>query len=161
MKDSIEALAFGHKSLGMMVNRFCEDLKPEEYLHRPCPGSNCAAWILGHLTVTDCSAIKTLGGTPPALPEGFEARFSREGDAPAASDFGDVTKLLPLFGEVHGVLIATLLKTPPELLSKPLEKPRPIFSTIGEMASFISHHAAMHVGQITIIRRSLGRPPLI
>jgi uncharacterized damage-inducible protein DinB len=36
-----------------------------------------------------------------------------------------------------------------------------MFSTPGEMLSFMSVHTAMHAGQVTIIRRSLGRPPLV
>ena len=36
-----------------------------------------------------------------------------------------------------------------------------MFATLGEMLNFMALHAAMHAGQITIIRRSLGRPPIV
>ena len=42
-----------------------------------------------------------------------------------------------------------------------MEKPHPMFATIGELANFMALHAAMHAGQVTIIRRSLGRPPIV
>jgi uncharacterized damage-inducible protein DinB len=49
----------------------------------------------------------------------------------------------------------------PEQLNKPLEKPNPRFGTVGEFAAFMAMHVTMHAGQITIIRRALGRPPIM
>jgi uncharacterized damage-inducible protein DinB len=50
---------------------------------------------------------------------------------------------------------------PINVLDKPMDKPHPMFSTVGEFMNFISHHVTLHAGQITIIRRSLGRPPVV
>jgi hypothetical protein len=36
-----------------------------------------------------------------------------------------------------------------------------MFKTAGEMAHFMALHAATHAGQITMIRRALGRPIMI
>ena len=47
------------------------------------------------------------------------------------------------------------------VFDRPLEKPSRIASTVGEMLAFMPIHVAMHAGQITLIRRSLGRPPLV
>ena len=44
---------------------------------------------------------------------------------------------------------------------QPVEKPMPMFTSLGEMVNFMALHTTMHAGQITIIRRSLGRPPVI
>src|SRR4051812_34347503 len=62
-----------------MLMRYTEDLKPEEYLHRTAPGANCAAWLLGHLVLSDRSVLgKRLNvGDLPTLPDGFEKAFSR------------------------------------------------------------------------------------
>ena len=43
-----DAIAHSLVTSQRLLNRFCEDLKPEEYLHRPCSGGNATAWILGH-----------------------------------------------------------------------------------------------------------------
>jgi len=72
-----------------------------------------------------------------------------------------VSTLMPLFDEHRNRLVAAVKAAPPGLLDKPLDKPHPLFSTVGEVATFLALHGAMHAGQITIIRRSLGRPPLI
>lgn len=147
---------------GMMLDRYTADLTPAEYLHRPCGDANCAAWLVGHLILTERNGLKRLGVTDlPPLPEGFEQRFSREPAAPRASDFGDVTALMPLFKRHRAMLIDAVKRATPEQLAKPLEKPHPMFATVGESANFIALHSTMHAGQVTIIRRSLGRPPLI
>ena len=55
-------------------------------------------------------------------------------------------------------LVHQMLTTP---IDKPVDKPHPMFATLGELANFMALHATMHAGQITIIRRSLGRPPIV
>ena len=146
-----------------LLVRYCEDLSAEEYLHRPAPSANCVAWLLGHLTLSDRRTFSTVFGEEslPALPEGFEKRFSRSEGCPQAEEFGDVTNLLPLFVIHRDLLIEKVTTASPEQLSDDLEKPHPMFSTPGEMLSFMSVHTAMHAGQITMIRRSLGKPPLV
>ena len=146
-----------------LLVRYVEDLSAEEYLHRPAPTANCVAWLLGHLTLSDRRAMSAAFGGEhlPALPEGFDRKFSRSEGCPQASDFGDITNLLPLFVIHRDLLIEKVRTAAPGQLSDALEKPHPMFSTPGEMLSFMSVHTAMHAGQITTIRRSLGRPPLV
>jgi uncharacterized damage-inducible protein DinB len=162
MSTSNDLIVHSLKDSMFMVRRFCEDLKPEEYLHRPAAGANCTAWVIGHLTLTKRSMLERLEVKDlPPLPEGFEKRFSRDEGSPQASEFGDVTTLLPLFEQHCHALMQAVQKSPVEQLDQPLPKPHPLFSTLGEMVNFMALHAALHAGQITIIRRSMGRPPLI
>jgi hypothetical protein len=162
MSTPNDLIAHTLKTSGGLLSRFCEDLKPEEYLHRPCGDANCAAWIVGHLVMSERSVLGRVGVTDlPPLPEGFEKRFARDETAPKAADYGDVTVLLPLFNRHRELLIETIKRAPAALLDKPLEKPHPLFATVGEMVNFMGGHVAMHAGQITYIRRSLGRPPIV
>ena len=158
----IDILAHSLRTSQKLVHRYCEDLKPQEYLHRPCAQANCAAWLLGHLILSDRGVLMRLGvSSLPALPDGFDQRFARDAEAPRSDQYGDVTMLLPMFMQWRSLLIESLPDLGIQALSKPLEKPHPMFSTAGEMVGFMAHHATMHAGQITIIRRSLGRPPLV
>ncbi|MBX3441413.1 MAG: DinB family protein [Planctomyces sp.] len=142
-----------------MLHMFVDDLTPEEWLHRPCPGANCAAWIVGHLVVVEGMFHKRFGAESPPLPEGFEAVFARDEVAPARAEYGDVTALMPLFDAARDVTIAAVSAMTPERLAEPLTHQR--FSNIGEAAAFCSLHGTMHAGQISLIRRSLGRPPVV
>ena len=161
MPTANETIAFALTTSQFLFKRFLADLSPEDYLHRPTPKANCAAWIVGHLALSDRSVLKRLGAPLPELPEGFEKRFSRDEGCPQADDFGDVTQVVPVFDEHRRRLIEAVKSMPPEALDKPMEKPHPLFKTVGEMLTFMALHATMHGGQVSTIRRSLGRPPLI
>lgn len=162
MSSPNDLIAHALRGSMLMLKRFTEDLKPDEYLHRPTPKANCAAWLIGHLALSDRSVLERLGASDlPELSEGFKQRFSRDAGCPEAGEFGDVARLMPVFESHRNALIATVQRAPRELLDKPVEKPHPMFATLGELANFMALHACVHAGQITIIRRSLGRPPLI
>lgn len=156
------SIAMALRSAMGITDFFCADLTPAEYLHRPVAKANCAAWTLGHLTVATRQMVGAFGVTNlPALPEGFEAKFSRSGEAPAAEEFGDTSILLPILRE-HIELFAKTIETfPQEKFGTPLQKPTPMFKTLLELAAFAPIHMAVHAGQITTIRRSLGRPPMV
>jgi hypothetical protein len=163
MQTVNDAIAHSLTQAQLLLNRYTADLTPTEYLHRPTVKANCVAWTIGHLILSERRALGALGagGDLPPLPEGFEKRFSRDEGCPQASEFGDVSVLLPLFNQHRQRLIDAVRRASPEQLNKPLEKPHPMFANVGEMVLFMSSHSAMHAGQFTIIRRSLGRPPLI
>lgn len=146
----------------VLFQRYTADLTAPEYLHRPTEKANCAAWTIGHVTLSDRRVCRAFGGDLPPLPEGFEHRFGQGEGCPQAGEFGDVSGLMPLFNEHRSRLIEAVRRATPAQLDQPLEKPRPpLFSTLGEMANFMAVHVAMHAGQNTIIRRSLGRPPIV
>lgn len=162
MQSSSDAIAHAVATAKVMGRRFCEDLTADELLHRPVGKANCAAWTLGHLAIANRTAAGKLGATDlPPLPEGFEKRFSRDEGCPQANQFGDTGQLLTVFEQSCDALINAVKRATPEQLNKPTDRQTPMFKTAGELANFMALHAAMHIGQITTIRRSLGRPPLI
>jgi hypothetical protein len=145
-----------------LLQRYTADLTDPEYLHRPAGKANCAAWTIGHLTLSERKALQQFGVEPPPLPEGYAERFSQKEGCPQAETFGDVRVLMPLFNEHRNRLVEAVRGATPGQLDKPLERAvPPLFSTLGELANFLGAHAAMHAGQISTIRRSLGRPPLV
>lgn len=146
----------------MLLHRYVDDLQPAEFLHRTSPKANCAAWMIGHLVQTDRRVLTVLGVTDlPALPDGFEQRFGRDEATALAANFGDVSTLMPLFDQHRARLIDAIRRASAEQLDKPVETTRPMFKTVGEFANFMGMHTALHAGQITLIRRSLGKPPVV
>jgi uncharacterized damage-inducible protein DinB len=163
MSTPNEPIIYSLNFSGGSLRMFTEDLSPQELLHRPTPKANCAAWLIGHLTLTDRSILKRLGVTdlPPLPDDQFEHRFSRDEGCPQAESFGDVSVLLKTFEASRAKLTEFARSLPPAAFDTPLEKPHPRFKTVGEILAFVSLHNAMHVGQITTIRRSLGKAPLM
>lgn len=156
-----DSIAFSLSTSQYMLDAYLKDLKPEEWLHRICATGNCAAWLMGHLILTERRALQRLGASElPALPEGFDKRFARDESAQQATSFGDVTILTGLFERHRARLIEAVKALPAEQLDTPLDTPSPRFRTLGEMLLFMAIHTTTHAGQISAIRRSLGRPPL-
>ena len=154
-----EIIANGLAANANLLHRYLDDLKVEDYSHQPLPGANSTAWILGHLVITDRRVIKALGGTPPAVPDGFEARFTQTGKpAESQHDLGHGPDLLTLFDATRSALIDAVRACPAEKLAGPAGRESPMYSTLGELAAFMGQHTAMHVGQVTVVRRSLNYP---
>jgi hypothetical protein len=165
MSTTNDVLAHNLAMSKRMVHRFADDLTPQEMLHRITPKTNCIAWIIGHLALTDRMMLKRTGVAEdrlPELPAGFEQRFSRDEGCPQAAEFGDTSTLLGVFDKHHDMLTEQVKKMDAKQLDAPLEKPfPPMFTTMLEMISFMSHHTAMHSGQFTIILRHLGKQPVV
>ena len=144
-----------------MVARYLGDLKPADFDHQPLPGVNCATWILGHLVLVERKAVGMLGGKLDPLPEGFEARFATTGKpAGEQADTNDGPELLEDFYATRDALIAAVNAADDATLDAPHPRAGVLFKTAGEFAAFMAQHTAMHVGQVTVARRSLGYPPV-
>ncbi len=158
-----EAIVFSLQASKLMFHRFIDDLKPEEFLHRPCLGANCAAWIIGHLTRTDRMQLERLGaGNLPELPGGFLEMYAATKAAATGTtaDFGPAQELVRLFDLHRDLLIEQAKSSPVEKFNDPPPWPTPLFKDRGESLLFMGLHTAMHMGQLSMIRRSLGRPPV-
>lgn len=159
-----DALVTGLRNSLLLLERYVNDLTPEQMLHRPCSGANCCAWILGHLALSDRHFMKQMGVAPeqmPPLPEGFEQRFGQGDNAPAATDFGDTSGLFDLVRQTREVMIQAAERMDEAQLDAGSSMDHPFFNTAGAILAFMPIHMAMHTGQITLIRRSLGMPPVI
>jgi uncharacterized damage-inducible protein DinB len=142
-----------------MLHMFVDDLTPDERLHRSCAGANCIDWLVGHLVVVERMFHQRIGATSPPIPEGFDKKFARDESAPKQADYGDTSNLMELFDEQRDATIEKVRTLTADDLAKPLQHPR--FSNVGEAIAFCSLHVAMHAGQMSMIRRSLGKPPVI
>ena len=161
MATANNLLVFGINASKRLLNSLTADLKGGEWEHRAVPGSNCTAWLVGHLIMTDRWALGMAGVTElPELPAGFETVFSRENNAPHAATFGDPASLVPTFDQHRDLLADAIAKMPGTRFDEPTPKPHPRFSTMGEFFYAMNNHVVMHCGQISTIRRSLGRSPL-
>lgn len=160
-----EAILHNLRGGGPLVSMFTSDLTNEHLHHRVVPDANCAAWLLGHLILSERRAMMFLGtdeASLPALPsEDFAKKFGRSDDAPACDDFGDATLLPDLFQEHRTALVQAVEAADDAKLDEALPEPMRIANTIGELLLFFPVHVATHLGQISTIRRTLGMPPVI
>jgi uncharacterized damage-inducible protein DinB len=156
-----DVIVFSLKASQKRFHSYVDDLKPAEFEAQPIPGVNSVAWMLGHLALTDRRIIGLLGGQVPELPAGFEDKFKTTKQAAGEQKgLGDPKELLAIFDAQRTKLIETVEAADAATLNKPMPNPHPLFGTVGEAAAFMAIHYGLHAGQVTVIRRALGYPPL-
>lgn len=117
---------------------------------RPNDMTNHVAWIAGHLVSSRCFLVGLLGGqAQEPHPELFENGKGLEADG----DYPTLAESMASYEEVTAKLTDALASATPELLSTEAPFPVPTGKTLGDMAAFLAHHEAYHIGQIGILRR--------
>jgi DinB superfamily len=160
--DVKQAIASSFAQADIVVNSYLADLKPEELLVRPIPGTNHIAWQFGHLITAERSLIdKVAPGKYEPLPAGFAEAYTKE---TAASDdaakFSTKEEYERLAKQVRADTMRIVEEMAPADFDRPVEKMPPSVKTVGDMFFFVSMHWLMHAGQWAIVRRKLGRAPL-
>jgi uncharacterized damage-inducible protein DinB len=158
-----DLLAAGIRMSTASIHRMTNDLTPEEFLHQPTPGANCAAWIVGHVAMTLHRCLGRIGvANLPPVPDDVAAKFQVTKAAAGKQDaLGEPEKLISMLDDRSERLQAAFLKLPPDALTAEMEFQAPGATNRAEMLLFLSLHSAIHSGQISTIRRSLGKPPLV
>ncbi|HEY1186294.1 MAG TPA: DinB family protein [Gemmata sp.] len=161
--STTDLLAAGYRMGRQMVHWMTDDLTDAEFAFQPVAGANSAAWIVGHLAVTARRTAERLGATDlPPLTEEFVAQYSvTKKAAEPHPELGTRADLFPLLDRCVDLLIDAARALPPEALSNPPANPGPFASNYGEAVLFGAMHFAMHCGQLSTIRRALGKPPLV
>lgn len=144
-----------------MLKQHVADLSDAELLARPVPAANHANWQLGHLASVETGACGLLGlkvDAPADLKERYNKETARSDDA---GKFLKKDELLKLLGATN----AALAKWVEGLSDADLSKPSPDafkqwVPTYADIPGGFIGHTTMHVGQIQVLRRKLGKPIL-
>ncbi|MDG1875260.1 MAG: DinB family protein [Mariniblastus sp.] len=161
--DTKTAIRITLETANMISTSYLGDLSNEEMMHRPTLGCNHIKWQMGHLIASETSMINScMPGVMPELPDGFEAKYSKEtATSDDAAAFDSKETLMQLYEKQRAGTLAALESIPVEDLNK--ESPESIRSyapTIGTAFLMQETHWMMHAGQWAVIRRQLGRDPL-
>jgi uncharacterized damage-inducible protein DinB len=156
-------IANAYSMAARLLHRMVDDLTPEDFLRQPCPGANSASWVVGHLTATLRNSLRRLGATDlPELPDGLAGKFAATKQvAGEQTGLGDSKEMLKLFDQFVERLTALIRELPAERLTTVPEIRGPFATNFGEALQFGALHIAMHTGQLSTIRRSLGKPPIV
>ncbi|MEI6325613.1 MAG: DinB family protein, partial [Gemmataceae bacterium] len=160
---AIEALTFSlHLSQGILLGTL-SDLNDGDLSSRPVSGSNRLCWQLGHLILSERFLLGETGCSYPELPEGFADQHANNpeittSEAPLAWTVADYTRLLK---ETRETSIASLGQMNEADLDKPnTGRLAPKAPTYGNLFELAAQHFIMHSGQVSVIRRKLGKPVL-
>lgn len=142
-----------------------EDLDDEEWFVRPVPDQSHIAWQVGHITMAQYAlTLLRIRGKEPEdqdfITNSF-FKFFKKGSSAQPSDTGpSLSDIRSTFQAVYDRAMMEMPNYSLDLLDESL--PAPFFATPTKLGSmlFASHHELLHAGQIGLIRRLLGKPPV-
>ena len=147
-------------SLGMLKQHVA-DFSDADLLVRPVPGANHANWQLGHMISSETQMLSACGAKMPELPAGFADRYTKDTaklDDPAM--FAPKALLLAQLDKTRAATVAFAQSASPEKLASPSPFMPEMFPSTAALLAMSSSHDSMHMGQIQVLRRKLGKPLL-
>ena len=141
------------------------DMKDDPLAQPTSAGGNHATWILGHIVRSESDLLDCfILGRPNRFPE-YEGLFAM-GTTPTANaaDYPSIDELLTKFDEIRAASLAhldTLTDDDLDARSHAAEEFGPHFATVGACYAAMSTHTAFHAGQVAVVRRAVGRAPLM
>lgn len=156
------------RTLYAFVLKYCRlltaDLSDEQMTRQPVPGTNHAAWILGHLAIGTDSAARLLGARPACPPE-WRTKFG-----PGSVVVTDVNaypgkgELLAAIEAGHARVAELAATAEAERLARPHGLPilKEELPTVGDLLGHLmTTHPATHLGQLSAWRRMMGLPGVL
>ena len=146
-----------------MLKHHLAEFSDAEMMVRPVPGANHAAWQVGHLIALEAMLCGMYApAKAPAMPADAKQTYGKEGaSSDDASKFFKKDEALNRLSQARGALVEWAKTLSDADLAKPApEALKGWVSTIGELLLGIIGHTTMHVGQIQVLRRKLGKKVL-
>jgi DinB superfamily len=146
-----------------MLNTTLADFSDADILARPCPKANHTAWQLGQVIDAETRLVNGIKpGAAAPLPPAWEGKFTKETSSKDDPEFfPKKAELLDQFAKTRAATVAWIKTLTPADLGK--ATPEPVVQwipTVGHLLAMLNAHMMMHLGQMQVIRRKLGKPIL-
>ncbi len=136
------------------------DMSDADLQQRPAEGANTANWQLGHLVSAQGGLLAMVGGPAAMVPEGYAEIYGGK-PGPSTDNYLGKAQLLELFEKNHAAQVAWVNGLSTEQLDRPTpERLRMFAPNVAALIQALGVHIAMHMGQIQVLRRRLGKPVL-
>lgn len=146
--------------------RFLNELPAADWFRMPPGGVTHVAWQVGHLAFAEYRlALERIRGPKRddvnLLSASFLKCFGRDSvPDPDPATCPTPEEIRAVFDRIHERVLEELPTTPDDALDEAPVKPHMLCKTKLECLHWCSHHEAVHAGQIGLIRRLLGYPPI-
>jgi hypothetical protein len=158
--DNNELIADLYRQQGQILAGHLADFSDADMLVRPAESANHAAWQVGHLTVAFGSLINlAMPGTFRTEPQEFIDRHTAKG-CRLNDGFAPKAELLAKFNEANERAIQWMRGLSDAGKRRSPEAIKSFAPTIAHLVHVLPMHVNMHIGQIQVIRRKLGKPIL-
>lgn len=146
--------------------RLIDSFDTMEWFRTPIEGGTHLGWQVAHLAVAEYRlALCRLRGHSPRdgdlISEAFIKKFGKDSvPDPGPAHNPPVNEIKEVFANVHKQAISYLKTMTEAELDQPVLTPHPHFHTRLGCLWWIGQHEMLHAGQIGLLRRLLGKPPL-
>jgi uncharacterized damage-inducible protein DinB len=142
---AIEQIVFARNyTIGLL-----DQTPADEWFRQPPGGVSHVAWQVGHIAFSEYRlALWRIRGEQPQ----DDTLFSHSSYPPA--------ELRAVLDRVHGHVLRELPNLDEAELDRPVPHPHPFATTKLKAILWCAHHEMLHAGQIGLLRRLLGYPPM-
>ena len=146
------------------TQRFLDATPVDDWLRIPAAGVSHVAWQVGHLAMAQYRlALERVRDHRPEdaqlVSDEFLRVFGRD-SVPTTEMPIDLAEIQATFLRVHEQVLAELSQWPEPVLDEAVLKPHAIARTKFDALQWCANHELVHAGQIGLLRRQLGHPPL-
>jgi hypothetical protein len=143
-----------------------EGVEQADWFAMPAGAPTHLAWQIGHLAMAEYGLclFRQRGRQEidlSLMTSSFRKLFSRGSEPQAdAAKYPPMEEIRATLDRVHAQVLVEAPHFTPEQLAEPVEMPYAVHANKLGSLLFCSHHEMLHAGQIGLIRRLLGKPPL-
>ena len=157
LQNGLATLDFSRNILLGLV----EEIDDDKMCHQPVAGGNHTAWVLGHIAYADDLFAVEVGGRKSILSDDWKAKHGM-GSTPTSdrADYPSKAEFLDKLATCRESLLTWFNSLDESELETPMPEGWTDFApNRAAFASWIAWHEALHSGQLTMIRKSLGLAP--
>jgi uncharacterized damage-inducible protein DinB len=160
--SAIERIRFARQ----YTSRFLTGLSDEDWFWSPSELTTHIAWQVGHLAVAQYNlCLRRIRGRTSQdealIPDRFIDSFKLGSQPdPDPANYPPLDEIRRRFDAVLQRALAELAMRSDTELNVSVEQPHPVFKTKLEAVEYCPQHELVHAGQVALLRRLMGKPPL-
>jgi hypothetical protein len=134
------------------------DIPHDQWCLQTVPGANHTLWTAGHLVTVDDMFLTHVGRQPSHCPEGWRELFGTGSrPAPDLAAYPAPAEVERQLAEIRERFLSWFRSLSEEELLAPVPEGFGRYArNVAEVAPSVAWHEAWHVGQLNLVRRSLG-----
>jgi len=137
-----------------------------EWFRQPPAGVSHIGWQIGHLACAEYRlALWRIRGEQPQdgdlISKAYRSLFGYESvPDPDPAKYPSPADIRAMFDRVHEQVLREVRTLDEDEMDQPVPHPHPVAQTKLRALLWCARHEMLHVGQIGLLRRQLGYPPL-
>jgi hypothetical protein len=142
-----------------LVEKAIRDFSDDEARKRVEGSSNCMLWLFAHLTAVRCSLSSMLGAKKEVA---WQQRFGKGSPGDDFANYPTMDEVREVWKEITPQLMQALETAGDEQLSASASRDFPIpDKSMRGAILFLAFHESYHVGQMSYLRKCIGKDNLV